>query len=270
MDNIETLLNLIDNQKDINRLLEAIKNLKKKYEDDIADIRKEIDSLSDKRIKEILRESSEDICLYSIQEGEWYFNNKPTGIKAIGKDGQDGKDGKNGLNGLPGKDGKNGKDINLRIGNVETSDDGEVHAKLRKEKEITYLDLKLPRGPQGFMGFDAKINGKNSIEIQGSSSIDVVQKNDELLLKIDESFLKYFVKETLKEEGLLDSSLTLIEIEALNNMICEIDENGELLINYDDEVLNISFSIEDKNLIVTENIDANFSINENGEMEVSY
>lgn len=82
--------------------------------------------------------------------------------------------------------------------------------------------------------------------------------------------LTELVLKILKEQGLISSSLTEEEIQALNNMTCEIDENGNLIINYNDEVLNISFSIEDKNLIVTENIDANFSINETGEMEVSY
>ena len=185
-DNLERMI--IDNQKSINRLLSAIQTLKEQQDKGDKELKDSLDYLSDSKIKEILKESSEDICLYTIKEGEWYFNNKPTGIKAIGKDGQDGKDGKdgkdglpgkdgkngqdgkdgkdgknglpgkdgkNGLNGLPGKDGKNGKDVDLRIGKVETSDD-KAYAKLRKEGDIVYLDLKLPKGPQGFMGFDGK------------------------------------------------------------------------------------------------------------------
>lgn len=185
-DNLERMI--IDNQKSINRLLSAIQTLKEQQDKGDKELKDSLDYLSDSKIKEILKESSEDICLYTIKEGEWYFNNKPTGIKAIGKDGQDGKDGKdgkdglpgkdgkngqdgkdgkdgknglpgkdgkNGLNGLPGKDGRNGKDVDLRIGKVETSDD-KAYAKLRKEGDIVYLDLKLPKGPQGFMGFDGK------------------------------------------------------------------------------------------------------------------
>lgn len=191
-DNLERMI--IDNQKSINRLLSAIQTLKEQQDKGTKELKDSLDYLSDSKIKEILKESSEDICLYTIKEGEWYFNNKPTGIKAIGKDGKDGhdgkdgkdgknglpgkdghdgkdgKDGKNGLpgkdgkdgqDGLPGKDGKNGKDVDLRIGKVDTVDD-KASAKLRKENDIQYLDLKLPRGPQGFMGFDG-INGKDGL-----------------------------------------------------------------------------------------------------------
>ena len=87
-DNLERMI--IDNQKSINRLLSAIQTLKEQQDKGDKELKDSLDYLSDSKIKEILKESSEDICLYTIKEGEWYFNNKPTGIKAIGKDGQEG------------------------------------------------------------------------------------------------------------------------------------------------------------------------------------
>lgn len=53
-------------------------------------------------------------------------------------------------------------------------------------------------------------------------------------------------------------------------MECTIDEKGELSITYDDTILDLDFQIEDGNLIVYNNINATFSINENGELEVIY
>ena len=191
-DNLERMI--IDNQKSINRLLSAIQVLKKQQDEATKEVKDTLDVLQDSKLKELLKESSEELCLYTIQNGEWYFNNQPTGVKAVGidgkdgkngidgkdgkdgspgkagKDGKDGKDGRNGLpgrdgvdgkNGKPGKDGKDGKDIELRIGKVETVDD-KASARLRKENDIQYLDLKLPRGPQGFMGFDG-VNGKDGL-----------------------------------------------------------------------------------------------------------
>ena len=47
--------------------------------------------------------------------------------------------------------------------------------------------------------------------------------------------------------------------------------NEELILEYDDEILNIDFTIEEGNLIVTNNVTGlDFSINENGEMEARY
>lgn len=64
--------------------------------------------------------------------------------------------------------------------------------------------------------------------------------------------------------------LTSKQIEALENMSVSIVD-GELVFDYDEEVLDFTFNIEDGNLIVNNNeafID--FNINESNEMEVSY
>lgn len=66
------------------------------------------------------------------------------------------------------------------------------------------------------------------------------------------------------------TELTREQINAINNMNVSI-ENGEIILEYDDKVLDINFSLEDKNLIVDDNLNgADFNINENGEMEVLY
>jgi len=66
------------------------------------------------------------------------------------------------------------------------------------------------------------------------------------------------------------TSLTEEQINAINNMNITTD-NGEIIINYDDETLDFDFNIENENLIVENNVnELDFNINENGEMEVSY
>ena len=82
--------------------------------------------------------------------------------------------------------------------------------------------------------------------------------------------LREAVINILLEYGLIQESLTEEQIQALNEMECTIDENGELSVTYDETVLDIDLQIEGNNLIINNNINATFSINENGEMEVSY
>lgn len=130
----------------------------------------------------------------------------PQGIPGIqgkpgkdGKNGKDGKPGKDGKNGLPGKDGKNGKDGKdgrdgkdgitplIKIGKVEFSDTyGGGDVKMRFGKgNIIYLDFTLPMGRQGFAGLDgkdAKINGKNVINIIAGNNISVEQEGKNLTI----------------------------------------------------------------------------------------
>lgn len=133
---------------------------------------------------------------YTPVKGKDYFDGAPGKDGKSGKDGKDGKDGYipikgkdyfDGKDGAPGKDGKDGITPNLKIGKVETVDGNEpASAKLRQGKDsIVYLDLKLPRGPQGFMGFDgnnAKINGKDTIEIVAGDNITIVQDGNKLII----------------------------------------------------------------------------------------
>ena len=118
-----------------------------------------------------------------------------------GKDGVDGKDGKPGLNGKdgkPGKDGKNGVDGKdgitplIKIGKVEFSDTyGGGDVKMRFGKgNIIYLDFKLPMGRQGFAGLDgkdAKINGKNTIELKAGKNITIKQEGETLTISAKDS-----------------------------------------------------------------------------------
>ena len=77
------------------------------------------------------------------------------------------------------------------------------------------------------------------------------------------------IEEILKELGILED-LTDEQITALENMIISI-ENGELVFEYNDDILNIDFNIENENLIVTNDVTGtDFNINNNGELEVSY
>lgn len=65
------------------------------------------------------------------------------------------------------------------------------------------------------------------------------------------------------------SGLTIKQIKAINNMVAILGE--DLVLEYDDEMLDIEFSIEDGNLVVTNNEEGlDFNINEYGEMEVLY
>ena len=66
-----------------------------------------------------------------------------------------------------------------------------------------------------------------------------------------------------------EGDLTPEQIQALEEI--EIDLDDELTITYDDEVLDIDFYLEGKNLIVDNNIEGiEFEINNNGELEVRY
>ena len=65
------------------------------------------------------------------------------------------------------------------------------------------------------------------------------------------------------------TGLTQEQIEAINNMVAILEK--DLVLEYDDKMLDIEFKIENGNMIVTNNVTGlDFSINENGEMEAMY
>ena len=104
----------------------------------------------------------------------------PRGLQGI--PGERGPEGKVGPKGDKGKDGITPL---IKIGKVESSDTyGGAKAKFRKVKGKNeyLLDLVLPRGPQGFMGFDATINGKSSIELLSGNNISVVQEGKKVFI----------------------------------------------------------------------------------------
>ncbi len=207
---------------------------------------------------------ADDLARYTIKDGNWYYNGKDTGIQAEahdgedgkqgpqgktgkpgrdGKDGKPGKDGKNGKDGRPGrdgKDGKNGKDgrpgrdgkdgivPDLKIGKIEVSPEyGGAMAKLRPGKNnIIYLDLTLPRGPQGFAGFDgkdAKINGINTLNIEAGDNIEIHQVDDTMVISGTADSFEIKVVDQLPTENISTSTIYFVPSQSVgtNNIYDE-------------------------------------------------
>ena len=202
------------------RIIQAISNLKKaqnELEIKLKAMEQNIDEKGSLNMQKALFTVADDLARYTIKDGNWYYNGKDMGIQAEahdGKDGEqgpqgipgkdgkpgkegkpgkdgrpgrDGKDGKPGKDGRPGRDGKDGITPELKIGKIEVSPEyGGAMAKLRPGKDnIMYLDLTLPRGPQGFAGFDgkdAKINGVNTLTIEAGTNITLDQEGNILTI----------------------------------------------------------------------------------------
>ena len=203
--------------------ISKLKKAQDELEVKLKSMEQNIDEKGSLNMQKALFTVADDLARYTIKDGNWYYNGKDTGIQAEahdgedgergpqgipgkpgkdGKDGKPGKNGKDGKDGRPGRDGKNGKDgkdgkpgINgkdgitpeLKIGKVEVSPEyGGALAKLRPGKDnIMYLDLTLPRGPQGFTGFDgkdAKINGVNTLSIEAGTNISIDQEGNTLTI----------------------------------------------------------------------------------------
>lgn len=115
-------------------------------------------------------------------------------------------------------------------------------------KAITEEDIARWNGNAGEKYVsDAKLVGTNLI----------LYFNDGTTIKVDLSSLG-------------GGGLTTKQIEALENMTASIID-GELVLNYDDTLLDFEFSIVDKELVVDNNeAYVDFNINENEEMEVIY
>lgn len=110
-------------------------------------------------------------------------------------------------------------------------------------------------GIPSISGFDKHVTG-----IRLENKILILSFNDETELSVDLSPLS---------NGSVLEELTEEQIKAINEMIAIAGE--ELILEYDNDVLDIDFTIEDNNLIVTNNVaKLNFNINENGEMEAIY
>lgn len=105
----------------------------------------------------------------------------------------------------------------------------------------------------------------NSITTKEDLSIELTEQDEmitaqELIIQEILSLLKSIENDTLTTE----------QIKALDNMVIS-SSNDELILEYDDEVLDVDFNIANQDLIVTNNVTAlNFSINKNGEMEAIY
>lgn len=111
-------------------------------------------------------------------------------------------------------------------------------------------------------------NGSGGIGTITDVQVDGVSVVEDGVANID---LRDRVVDILVEYDLIRlDELTEEQIQALNDMTCEINEDGNLVIAYDEELLPIDFSLEGVNLVITSHLNALFGINKNGELEVSY
>lgn len=92
------------------------------------------------------------------------------------------------------------------------------------------------------------------------NKILILSFNDDTELTVDLSSLS---------GGTVTTGLTEEQIKAIHEMV--VTTGNELIIEYDDEILDIGFSIKDNNLIVENNVEGlKFDINENKELEAIY
>lgn len=97
----------------------------------------------------------------------------------------------------------------------------------------------------------------NGVELIGNKSLD-------------ELGVRNYVVQILIDYGLIGGGeLTPEQIAALNEMSCVITQEGNLVITYDADVLDIAFRRESVNLIMDNNINAVFNINNNN-LEATY
>lgn len=83
--------------------------------------------------------------------------------------------------------------------------------------------------------------------------------------------VREFVIAILREYGLIaDDPLTPEEIAALEAMEVEITQDGDLTITYDNQILDLDFEIVGDDLYIDNGIKATFSINNSGELTVTY
>lgn len=88
---------------------------------------------------------------------------------------------------------------------------------------------------------------------------------------LEELGVREFVIAILREYGLIaDDPLTPEEIAALEAMEVEITQDGDLTITYDNQILDLDFEIVGDDLYIDNGIKATFSINNNGELTVTY
>ena len=136
-----------------------------------------------------------------------------------------------------------------------------------KDSEINTLDLLkkwLANNP-----LEAVFLSLNPTEEEEIELPDITTYKGMTKIEIDTKTQPSNMEVVYKGKPVIISELTEEEIEAINNMSISNDENG-LSIAYADDVLDIDFNIQDSELIITNYTNANFSINENGEMEVDY
>lgn len=102
------------------KLLKEIEALKKELLKEIESVSKKVDETSKKEVSIdpiSLYKILDKVKMYTIKNGNWYYEGKDLGIKAEAKDGKDGINGTNGRDGIDGRDGKDGNvvDVNREI-----------------------------------------------------------------------------------------------------------------------------------------------------------
>ena len=215
------------------RFLLAIANLKKKLDLMVENQRIVNKSLSQK-CDDIENKLTKEISAISLTPGP---EGKPG---KDGKPGRDGKDGKMGPEGKPGKDGKDGESPSIQIGKIETIDsDKKAEAKLVKDKNVYKLYLKLPQGPRGFMGFDAKINGVNTLEIKPGEGIEILQKGKVLYISSNFNPDDYAKKTDIPDT----SKFITKDVEELTNYYTK-DEIDGMMIDLEEKIVEMIGDIE--------------------------
>lgn len=119
----------------------------------------------------------------------------------------------------------------------------------------------------------AELSGAINVSSGGHSRCieDIYLRNDKKLIFVfkDNSTIEVDLSSLGGAVGPVEE-LTTEQIQALNSMEALIDENGELIITYDENILDFDLSIQNDELIVENNMEQiNFAIVDK-ELEVMY
>lgn len=71
-------------------------------------------------------------------------------------------------------------------------------------------------------------------------------------------------------ENVMYTGLSQSQIDALKNIKLVLDDNGDFVIEYDENLLDINFLVEDGELIIDSNEEIEFVIDRNLELEAIY
>ena len=184
--------------------------------------------------------------------------------------------------------------LDLSSGNQEVlPDEGLLFSKVEIEKPSTLTPDNIKQGINiaGIFGNIVPLNGSDITIIPSKESQDITPSGDSnaftsihvepINVKLQDIEITengvYKVPDGFDGFGTIivnvkgsSSVPTQEQIDALNNMKTSID-NQDLIIEYDNEVLDLDFNIQNNDLIVDNNVrGTEFEINNNGELEVIY
>ena len=184
--------------------------------------------------------------------------------------------------------------LDLSSGNQEVlPDEGLLFSKVEIEKPSTLTPDNIKQGINiaGIFGNIVPLNGSDITIIPSKESQDITPSGDSnaftsihvepINVKLQDIEITengvYKVPDGFDGFGTIivnvkgsSSVPTQEQIDALNNIKTSID-NQDLIIEYDNEVLDLDFNIQNNDLIVDNNVrGTEFEINNNGELEVIY